>query len=217
MLTKIFPVVELEGCTVKTLGLIFAGALLTAVTPAAQAMPVSLAHSIGAPNITSSGKAFTHTLALSESPEDEFDQVLLSLDFHVSRNAVAQNDTISLFLGGALQASGQAGSFSVANLDVSDFFDFMTGTLTFELFRDVQRGGGNIKLERFALTLALLSSGNDAYNDVSNQLPPSELLQLSEGANQLQQSQIRQVPEPATLALVGLGMLGMTVFRQRLA
>ncbi len=201
----------------KAFGLILTGALLTALTTAAQAAPVSLTHSPGGPNITASGKTFTHTLALSESLEGEFDQALLTLDFHVSRNAAAQNDTISLFLGGELQASGQAGSFQVTNLDVSDFFDFTTGTLTFEVFRHVPVGGGNIKLKVFALTLGALSPGSLASNDLASQLPPSELLQVAEDLSQLQQVELFQVPEPGMLALIGLGMLGMTVIRRRSA
>jgi hypothetical protein len=203
------------GCTVKAFHSILAGALMAALCSAAQAVPVSLPESIGGTNITSSGKSFTHVLPLSEGPDGAFDQALLSLNFHVSRNAAAQNDIVSLFIGGVLLASGRAADFKVTRLDVSDYFDFTTGTLTFDLFREVPRGGGVIKLKTTAVTVTATGQGNRANNDAAVEPQQSELRETSGPLIQAQQIEVFQIPEPGTLALFGFGLLAMRAFRRR--
>lgn len=198
---------------VKALRSILAGALLATFATGGQAAPVSLEQSVGGTNISSAGSTFTHALAFSETTAGAFGQVLLSLSFDVSANAAAQNDTISLFLDGTLQTSGQAASFAVTDLDVSEFFDFTTGTLTFQLFRTVAVGGGNIKLSRSELAVRL--PGSVADTDFASEQQYGTAVQLSEGSTELQATALRQLPEPGTLALLGVGVLGVTVSRRR--
>lgn len=179
---------------------ILAAAVLAAFSAASQAAPVSLSDTIGGGNITSAGTTFTHTLSLPGADPTSYtlDAALLSLNFSVSNNAAAQNDTISLFLGGAEQASGIASTFGVTDLDVSSFYDIATGVLSFELFRGVATGGGNIQLTSSTLSLSATPFGN---GDTGGTLPPEQ----------------HQVPEPGTLALLGLGLLGVTLTRRRAA
>lgn len=194
---------------------ILAGALMVVLCSAAQAVPVSLAESIGSSNIDSSGTSFTHVLALSEGPDGAFDRALLSLDFHVSRNAAAQNDIVSLFIGGVLLASGRAADFKVTNLDVSDYFDFTAGTLTFDLFRDVHRGGGVIKLKTSTLAAAAIAPSGQVSDDPAPEPPQSVLREIAEPLIQPQQIEVFQIPEPGTLVLLGLGLLAIGALRRR--
>lgn len=183
---------------------ILAAAVLGAFSAASLAEPISDSDTITGGNIYDANDRrstrFTHKLPLPGPDPSAYtlDQALLSLTFHVSRNPDAQNDTISLFLGGTEQASGIASTFSVTNLDVSDFYDVSTGELSFELFRGVATGGGSIKLDSSTLWLSATPFGN---GDTGGALPPEQL----------------QVPEPGTLALLGLGLLGVTLTRRRAA
>lgn len=95
----------------KAFRLVVLGALLAVLSTAAHGVPISLTKSPSGPNITSSGKVFTHAVALSEIFDNA--HALLSLSFKVSNNDAAQNDTISLFLGGKLLTYGYASSFEV--------------------------------------------------------------------------------------------------------
>ncbi|MDO9599340.1 MAG: PEP-CTERM sorting domain-containing protein [Azoarcus sp.] len=197
----------------KAIRSILAGALLATVATAGQAAPISLTQSHGGTSLSSAGSTFTHMLALTEVTEG---QALLSLSFDVSKNAAAQNDTISLFLDGSLQASGRASSFAVTNLDVSEFFDFTTGTLTFQLFRGVSVGGGNIKLRHSELVVPLPGGiAGVASTDSASEQQYGGAMQISERSAELQMSALRELPEPGTLALLGVGVLGMTMLRRR--
>lgn len=171
---------------------ILAAALLAAVTTQAQSVPIASDSPGGSRNLSSEGTSFTHTLTPGGSWDPERDQLLLSLNFDVSRNAAALNDTISLFVGGVRIASGQAAGFGVTNLDVTDYFDFTTGTITYELFRGVRYGGGSIRLRSSTLNLVSASSS-----------PELGLATVSPG------DAARSIPEPGPLALLGLGLLGL--------
>jgi len=195
---------------VKAIRSILAGALLATVAMAAHAAPLSLTQAPGGNNLSSTGSTFTHMLAPSATTDG---QVLLSLGFKVSSNAAAQNDTISLFLDGNLQASGRAATFAVTALDVSQFYDFTTGTLTFQLFRGVSVGGGNIQLSRSELAVSLL--GNLAGTDSQSEQEYGDAVEIAERSAALQMSPLLLVPEPGTLALLGIGVLGMTMLRRR--
>jgi hypothetical protein len=182
----------------KMMYTILIGTFLATFTSIAQAVPIAADHQIGSMNITSAGSTFTHTLTLSGDPTEQSDPLLLSLSFSVSQNAAAQNDTIELMLGGTVLASGQASQFSVTNLDVTPYFDFSTGTLTFQLFRNVQVGGGNIKLRSTTLTVG-----------EARDVPSTQFASLGFA------SELTQVSEPGALALLGLGLLGIAMLRRR--
>jgi hypothetical protein len=87
---------------------ILAGALLMAITTQAQAIPISGDSWSGSGNLSSEGTTFIYALPRDGAGEGELHQLLLSLSFDVSQNSAAQNDTISLFIGGVRLASGQA-------------------------------------------------------------------------------------------------------------
>jgi hypothetical protein len=177
---------------------ILAGTLLAMATTLAQAMPMLPEPESGSTSITSTGSTFTYALALPGVTSVTSEPVLLSLAFAVSQNAAAQNDTISLYADGKLLASGKASAFSVTNLDVSDFVNLATGTLTFQLFRGVSFGGGNIKLN--SSTLTGTGTGARSVPGFASLAPEVE---------------IRVVPEPGTLALFGFGLLGVAALRRR--
>lgn len=190
------------------------GAVLTVLATAAQAAPISITQSSGGHNITSAGKIYTHSVMLSEAMDGDL-QALLTLSFKVSNNAAAQNDTIRLFLGEDEIASGLAASFDVTNLDVTQFFDFTTGTVTFKLMRDVTRGGGNIQLMRVAVSVGDGSSGGQGSSGPVIESDPNLLLPSAEASDVPRQPEVFQVPEPGTLALLGVGMFGMMFIRRR--
>ena len=177
---------------------ILAGTLLAMATTLAQAMPILPEPESGSTSITSTGSTFTYALALPGVTSVTSEPLLLSLAFAVSRNAAAQNDTISLYVDGKLLASGKASAFSVTNLDVSDFVNLATGTLTFQLFRDVSVGGGNIKLSSSTLTG-----------------PGTAASSVPGFASLTPEVEIKVVPEPGTLALFGFGLLGVAALRRR--
>jgi hypothetical protein len=177
---------------------ILAGTLLAMATTLAQAMPILPEPESGSTSITSTGSTFTYALALPGVTSVTSEPLLLSLAFAVSQNAAAQNDTISLYADGKLLASGKASAFSVTNLDVSDFVNLATGTLTFQLFRGVSFGGGNIKLN--SSTLTGTGTGARSVPGFASLAPEVE---------------IRVVPEPGTLALFGFGLLGVAALRRR--
>jgi hypothetical protein len=184
---------------------ILAVAVLAAFSTAAHTAPIKVElqqqFAYDGARITAAGTTFTHALGLPNSNGTTYtlDEALLSLTFKVSSNAAAQNDTISLFLGGTQQVAGIASSFSVSGLDVSNFYDIVTGLLSFELFRGLATGGGNISLASSTLSVTATAAANGGGGGV--EVPPAQPEQ--------------QVPEPGTLALLGLGLLGMTMVRRR--
>lgn len=117
---------------------------------------------------------------------DAFTAASFSLNLHVPSNPASKNATIYFQLG-AFNYSDNSDVFMLSGLDVFDMLDRDTGTLTFNLWSVKNgQGGGQVNVRLRDSTLSVSGA-------------PAEL----------------HVPEPGTLALLGLGLLGGVLVRRR--
>lgn len=185
----------------KTTRKVLAGAILASFLGAAHAVPLEFSQTItsfdGSLANASSTLSYTHDLTLLEVPYSfalhDFLSGSLQLTFTTSGNSASESDTISVFLDGPdATFSGTASFLSGEALNITSYFDAEFGTLGVSMSRGANQG--NISLTQSVLTV--FADLRDTVVDPGDD---------------------NGVPEPGTLALLGLGLLGGVLVRRRKA
>jgi len=188
----------------KTTPNLIAAALLAGFVGAVQAVPATLTDPITLSQnllVDSTAQSFTYDLADYgfDATLHSLDSAVLSLVFKVSGNNAnqinrANASIVTIGLPGQTSLSASVASFnSLSSLFQigADALNFESGILNFTLARSPAAGG--VTLTETTLTVAASPLDNGSDNGIS----------------------LQSVPEPGTLALLGLGLLGVTLFRRR--
>ncbi|HJV93862.1 MAG TPA: PEP-CTERM sorting domain-containing protein [Azonexus sp.] len=184
-----------------------------------------LASSLGAANasVVTSSRDYTFTPSASvflspSNPTYSFTQTFsfLPLDFNSATDTVSSasfefffrddggqgdgSEKANIFLDGQLVSSGIEANSSFKYDFVPPFADIADGSLS-SMVVDVKVGGGNSQVGDFFFDRAVLTVSIDRV--------------IPDAPQSLQAAAINSIPEPGSMALIGLGLAGFAVTRRK--